>query len=87
LEDLAWLGGNLVDTGQILVYLMTRKGRGDIPLDADNEDELGLIGNVVLAVLLRKTRETDLLALCITVLLDVGFGALKDDTTLFLLGL
>jgi len=42
--------------------------------------------NVVLAILLRKTGESDLLALCVTVLLDVGLGALEDIATLLLAG-
>lgn len=56
-------------------------------LDADNEDELGLGGDVEGARLLGLTREADLLALLVTVLLDVGLGTLEDDTTLLLVGL
>jgi hypothetical protein len=56
-------------------------------LDAENEDELVLVGNVERAVLLAQTRESDLLTFGIAVLLDVGLGALEDDTTLLLVGL
>jgi hypothetical protein len=70
LEDLAGLGGNLVDT-----------------LDADNEDQLGLILDVEVTLLAGDTVEADLLALSGAVLLDVGLGTLEDDTTLLLVGL
>jgi hypothetical protein len=70
LEDLAGLGGDLVDT-----------------LDTDNEDETLLSGNVDGAIGLGKTSKADLLALLVTVLLDVLLGTLEDDTTLLLLGL
>ena len=53
-------------------------------LDADDEDELGLGGDVVLAVLLGYASETDLLALCIAVLFDVCLGALEDLGALLL---
>jgi hypothetical protein len=56
-------------------------------LDAENEDELVLVRNVERAVLLAQTGESDLLTLGIAVLLDVGLGALEDDTTLLLVGL
>lgn len=70
LEDLAGLGGDLVDT-----------------LDADDEDQLGLILNVEVTLLAGNTVEADLLALSVAVLLDVGLGTLEDDTTLLLVGL
>ena len=56
-------------------------------LDADNEGKLGLGRDVERTLLLGDTLEADLLALCITVLLDVGLGALEDDLTLLLVGL
>jgi hypothetical protein len=56
-------------------------------LDADQEDELGLGGNVERAVLLGRASQADLLALSIPVLLDVRLGALEDDTTLLLVRL
>ena len=59
----------------------------DIPLDTDNKDQLGLSRDIVGTFLLAQAGKADLLALCITVLLDVGFGALEDDTTLLLVGL
>lgn len=70
LEDLAGLGGNLVDT-----------------LDADNEHQLALSGDVGSIVLLGSAGETDLLTLSIAVLLDVLLSTLEDDTTLLLVGL
>ena len=56
-------------------------------LDADHEDELGLLLNVESTVLARETGEADLLTLCIAVLLDVGLGALEDSLALLLVGL
>jgi hypothetical protein len=56
-------------------------------LDTDNEGELGLSGDVERALLLGDTLKADLLTLCITVLLDVGLGALEDNLTLLLVGL
>ncbi|CAC9887446.1 unnamed protein product [Aureobasidium pullulans] len=55
-------------------------------LDADNEGKLGLGRDVERTLLLGDTLEADLLALCITVLLDVGLGALEDDLALLLVG-
>ena len=51
-------------------------------LDAGNEDELGLGGNIVAALGLGDASETDLLTLVVAVLLDVGLGALEDLLTL-----
>jgi hypothetical protein len=59
----------------------------DLPLDTDNEDQLLLSWDVEGVILLRNTGKTNLLTLCITVLLDVLLGTLEDDTTLLLLGL
>lgn len=70
LEDLAGLGGNLVDT-----------------LNADDEDQLLLGRDVEAAFLLGNAVEADLLALGITVLIDVLLSTLEDDTTLLLVGL
>lgn len=70
LEDLAGLGGNLVDT-----------------LDADDEDELLLGGDVEGTVLLGNAGKADLLALSVAVLLNVLLGTLEDDGTLLLVGL
>ena len=53
-------------------------------LDADDEDKLGLGGDVVAALLLGDAAQADLLTLCIAVLLDVGFGALEDLLALLL---
>lgn len=65
LQDLAGLGGNVVDTAE-----------------TDNEDNLGLAGNVELAVGLGGTTETDLLTLGSAVLLGVLLGALEDNLAL-----
>jgi len=70
LEDLAGLGGNLVDT-----------------FDADQEDQLGLGGDVEGALLLGNAGKADLLALGIAVLLDVLLGTLEDDAALLLVDL
>lgn len=51
-------------------------------LDAGNEDELGLGGNIVAALGLGDASETNLLTLVVAVLLDVGLGALEDLLTL-----
>jgi hypothetical protein len=59
----------------------------DIPLDTDDKDQLGLLGNVEGTGLAALASKADLLALCIAVLLDVGLGTLEDDTTLLLVGL
>lgn len=70
LEDLAGLGGHLVDT-----------------LDADDEDELGLGGDVGRVLALGDAVEADLLTLSIAVLLNVLLSTLEDDATLLLVGL
>ena len=59
----------------------------DIPLDADNEDDLGLGRDVVRAGLLSLTSKADLLTLLVAVLLDVRLGTLEDDLALLLVGL
>ena len=56
-------------------------------LDAENEDELVLVWNVEGTILLAQASESDLLTLGIAILLDIGLGALEDDTTLLLVGL
>ena len=53
-------------------------------LDADDEDEARLGGDVVGAFLFGDAREADLLALGIAVLFDVGLGALEDLLALLL---
>lgn len=59
----------------------------NLPLDADQEDELGLRGDVEGALLLSNAGEANLLALGIAVLLDVLLGTLEDDGALLLVGL
>lgn len=58
-----------------------------IPLDTDDEDQVGLSGDVGGVLLLGDTVETNLLTLGIAVLLDVLLSTLEDDTTLLLVGL
>lgn len=90
LEDLAGLGGDLVDTMRPLVNCTQVNfwaARLNIPLDTDDEDQLGLLGHVEFAGLLGNTSQADLLALRIAVLLDVLLGTLEDNTTLLLVGL
>jgi hypothetical protein len=89
LEDLAGLGGDLVDTiGNVSGNPM---GRGTVlcssPLDANNEDNLGLSRDEEGALLLGLTGKADLLTLSLAVLLDVLLGALEDSITLLLVGL
>jgi hypothetical protein len=64
-----------------------RDGTSDVPLDADDEDQLGLSGDVERAILLGNAGKADLLALGIAVLLDVLLSTLKDDAALLLVGL
>lgn len=89
LEDLAGLGGNLVDTVELLVMVLSINTFefGNIPLDTDDEDQLRLSRDVELAALLGDTAQADLLALCIAVLLNVLLSTLEDDATLLLVGL
>lgn len=89
LEDLAGLGGNLVDTVELLVMALSINTFefGNIPLDTDDEDQLRLSRDVELAALLGDTAQADLLALCIAVLLNVLLSTLEDDATLLLVGL
>lgn len=59
----------------------------DIPLDAENKDQLSLSRDIVGTFLLAQAGKADLLALYIAVLFDIGFGALEDDAALLLVGL
>jgi len=86
LEDLAGLGCDLVDTAWRLAGAAEEICL-DLPLDTDNEDQLLLSWDVERVVLLGNTGKTNLLALSITVFLDVLLSTLEDDTTLLLLGL
>ena len=56
-------------------------------LDSDDEDELGLFLNIETAILSAQASESDLLALGISVFLDVGLGSLEDGFALLLVGL
>lgn len=55
--------------------------------ETDNEDDLGLAGNVEVTLGLGGTAETDLLALSSAVLLGVLLGTLEDDLALGEVGL
>jgi hypothetical protein len=59
----------------------------DLPLDTDQEDQLGLGRDVESALLLGSAGKANLLALGFTVLLDVLLSTLEDDLTLLLVGL
>lgn len=87
LEDLAGLGGHLVDTKRESVSVPYDWNQVHIPLDTDDEDQLGLSGDVGSVIRLGGTVKTDLLTLRITVLLDVLLSTLEDDTALLLVGL
>jgi hypothetical protein len=56
-------------------------------LDTDNKDKLGLGWDVERAIDLGLARDTDLLALSVTVLLHVLLSALEDGSALLLVGL
>lgn len=56
-------------------------------LDADDEDQARLSRDVDGVIGLGSTGKADLLALSVTVLLDVLLSTLEDDTTLLLVGL
>ena len=58
-----------------------------LPLDTDNEDQLGLVRDVEVTLLTGNTSKADLLTLIVAVLLDVGLGTLEDSSTLLLVGL
>ncbi len=69
---------------KLLARIPTPAKCEDIPLDADNEDQLGLSRDVEGAILLGSAGKTNLLALTLAVLLDVLLSTLEDDTTLLL---
>jgi len=56
-------------------------------LNSNNKNQFRFIRNVERTLLLAQTSQTDLLPLCIAILLDVRFCALEDNTTLRLIGL
>lgn len=58
-----------------------------LPLDTDNEDQLGLVRDVEVTLLTGNASKADLLTLIVAVLLDVGLGTLEDSSTLLLVGL
>ena len=58
-----------------------------LPLDADNEDESGFGRHVVRALLLAQASQTDLLALGLTILLDILLGPLENNAALLFVGL
>lgn len=94
LDDLEHLEGGLghADKDTIVDLEETEKLQdlawlwGDLvdTLDTDDEDELGLVWDVEGSLGLGDTSEADLLALLVTVLLDVLLSTLEDDTALLL---
>ena len=58
-----------------------------LPLDAHDENEFGLARDVIGAILLAQSCETDLLTLCIAVLLDVRLSTLEDNASFLLCSL
>lgn len=62
-------------------------GQVSLPLDTDDEDQLGLVRDVEVTLLTGNTSKADLLTLIVAVLLDVGLGTLEDSSTLLLVGL
>lgn len=90
MHDLARLRGHFVDSGCMLEKRRAqRRGevKGNLPLDTDDEDELGLAQHVEISFLFGEPRKANLFALCLTVFGNIGFSALEDDPTLLLLGL
>lgn len=97
LDNLQHLGGGLGDADEDTVVDLEKTekledlaglGRNLVDtLDTDDEDELGLSRDMESTLLLGKTGETELLALLITVLLDVLLSTLEDDAALLLAGL
>jgi len=53
-----------------------------IPLDTYDKDKFGLSWDIEVSLLLRETVQTNLLTLSITVFLNIGLGAFKDNLTL-----
>jgi hypothetical protein len=82
LEDLAGLRSDLVDT--VFVSGVLKSAAENLPLDANDKDKLGLLFNVERPTLSGYASESDLLTLCISVLLDVGLSVLEDDLALLL---
>ncbi len=94
LDNLQHLGGGLGQTDEDTVVDLEKTEELESlallgvdlvdTLDADDEGEARLGWDVVGAFLLGDAGETDLLALCIAVLLDVGLGTLEDLLALLL---
>lgn len=58
-----------------------------LPLDTDNEGQLGLFRDVEVALMASNASKADLFTLSIAVLLDVRLSTLEDNAALFLVGL
>lgn len=96
LDDLEHLGDGLGDLDEDTVVdleetekledLAGLRGHLVDTLDADDEDQLGLSGDVGGVLVLGDAVKADLLALSIAVLLDVLLSTLEDDLTLLLVG-
>ena len=88
LEGLALLGVNLVDTAEQLVARIAKwPSKCYVPLDADDEGELGLSGDEERVLLLGLALGLDDVALSLDILLLVLLGTLEDDGALLLVGL
>ena len=92
LDNLEHLGSGLCDTDENTVVdlqethqlhdLARLRGNFVDTFDTDNEQKFWLLRNVKAALLLCNTSKTDLLALCIAILLHILLGTLEDDTAL-----
>ena len=91
LKDLAWLGGDLVDTVRRVLFShcssYRRLGRDHLPLDADNKDQLRLGRNEVRALLLAETGKANPFALSFAVLPHILLSTLEDDASFLLVNL
>jgi len=97
LNDLQHLNGGLAQTNEDTIVDLEKTEQLEglallgvnlvDTLDPDNKGKLGLAGDVEVALLLGGPVKSDLLALVITVLLDVLLSTLEDDGALLLVGL
>lgn len=81
LQNFAGLGGHFVDTGGIVRDGMNAFER-DLPLDADDEKDLGLAGDVEVTGGAGGAAQPDLLLLLGEVLLHIGVCTLEDHLAL-----
>lgn len=81
------MGSILLILGKVRARIRDSVEKGCIPLDADDECELGLSGDEERVLLLGLALGLDDIALSLDVLLLVLLGALEDDGALLLVGL